>query len=62
MQYTLTRDELLKTASDIFTNVSAGVLKVRVNHTYPLSQAAQAHADLENRKTSGSVVLIPDGC
>jgi len=30
-----------------------------VNHTYPLSQAAQAHADLESRKTSGSVVLLP---
>ncbi|KAK6155891.1 hypothetical protein DH2020_010139 [Rehmannia glutinosa] len=61
MHYTVTRDELLQTASEVFTNVGAGVLRVRVNHTYPLSQAAQAHADLENRKTSGSVVLIPDG-
>jgi NADPH2:quinone reductase len=34
-------------------------LRVRVKHTYPLSQAAQAHADLESRKTTGSVVLIP---
>ncbi|KAG8381543.1 hypothetical protein BUALT_Bualt06G0132600 [Buddleja alternifolia] len=62
MQYTVTRDELLQTAGEVFANVAAGVLKVRVNHTYPLSQAAQAHADLESRKTSGSVVLIPDGC
>ncbi|KAL0400954.1 UNVERIFIED_CONTAM: Quinone oxidoreductase 1 [Sesamum latifolium] len=61
MHYTITRDELLQTASEVFTNLAAGVLKVRVNHTYPLSQAAQAHADLESRKTSGSVVLIPDG-
>ncbi|KAI5346832.1 hypothetical protein L3X38_014711 [Prunus dulcis] len=38
---------------------SSGVLRVQVNHTYPLSQAAQAHEDLENRKTSGSVVLLP---
>ncbi|KAL0317670.1 UNVERIFIED_CONTAM: Quinone oxidoreductase 1 [Sesamum angustifolium] len=59
--YTITRDELLQTASEVFINVAAGVLRVRVNHTYPLSQAAQAHTDLESRKTSGSVVLIPDG-
>ncbi|KAF9619276.1 hypothetical protein IFM89_006463 [Coptis chinensis] len=55
------RDELLKAAGELFTNVASGVLRVRVNHTYPLSQAAQAHVDLENRKTTGSVVLIPDG-
>ncbi|KAL0292995.1 UNVERIFIED_CONTAM: 2-haloacrylate reductase [Sesamum calycinum] len=61
IHYTSTRDELLQTALEVFTNVAAGVLRVRVNHTYPLSQAAQAHTDLESRKTSGSVVLIPDG-
>ncbi|CDP05357.1 unnamed protein product [Coffea canephora] len=60
MQYTSTRDELLETAGEVFANVASGVLRVRVNHTYPLSQAAQAHSDLESRKTSGSVVLIPD--
>ncbi|XP_044467824.1 quinone oxidoreductase 1-like isoform X1 [Mangifera indica] len=59
MQYTTTRDELLETAEEVFANVASGVLWVRVNHTYPLSQAAEAHADLESRKTSGSVVLIP---
>lgn len=59
MQYNTNRDELLETAGELFANVTSGVLKVRVNHTYPLSQAAQAHADLENRKTTGSVVLIP---
>ncbi|CAA0834550.1 GroES-like zinc-binding alcohol dehydrogenase family protein [Striga hermonthica] len=62
MQYTVTRDELLQTASEVFTNAGSGILRARVNHTYPLSQAAQAHEDLENRKTTGSVVLIPDGC
>ncbi|XP_043697505.1 quinone oxidoreductase-like isoform X1 [Telopea speciosissima] len=61
MQYTETRDELLKSAGEVFANVDSGVLRVRVNHKYPLAQAAQAHADLESRKTSGSVVLIPDG-
>ncbi|CAL9006663.1 unnamed protein product [Prunus brigantina] len=57
--YAATRDELLGMAGEVFGNVQSGVLRVRVNHTYPLSQAAQAHEDLENRKTSGSVVLIP---
>ncbi|XP_049413837.1 uncharacterized protein LOC125876659 [Solanum stenotomum] len=61
MHYTITRDELLATAGEVFANVASGVLRVRMNHTYPLSQVAQAHADLESRKTSGSVVLIPDG-
>ncbi|XP_024027226.1 uncharacterized protein LOC112093301 [Morus notabilis] len=57
--YNVTHDEILAAAKDVFANVASGVLRVRVNHTYPLSQAAQAHADLEGRKTTGSVVLIP---
>ncbi|XP_031503253.1 uncharacterized protein LOC116266249 [Nymphaea colorata] len=61
MQYTETRDELLEAAGEVFANVASGILRVHVNHTYPLSQAAQAHADLEARKTTGSIVLIPDG-
>lgn len=60
MHYTSTRDELLKSAGEVFANVDSGVLRIRVNHTYPLSEAARAHADLEARKTSGSIVLIPD--
>ncbi|KAI3815822.1 hypothetical protein L1987_15504 [Smallanthus sonchifolius] len=59
--YTAKRDELLETAGEVFANIATGVLRVRFNHKYPLSQAAQAHSDLENRKTTGSVVLIPDG-
>ncbi|KAL2558484.1 GroES-like zinc-binding alcohol dehydrogenase family protein [Forsythia ovata] len=59
MHYTVTRGELLETAGELFANVESGVLKAHVNHKYPLSQAAQAHADLESRKTSGSFVLIP---
>jgi NADPH2:quinone reductase len=59
--YTASRDELLEAAGEVFANIGSGVLRVRVNHKYPLSQAAQAHEDLESRKTSGSVVLIPDG-
>ncbi|KAL3834659.1 hypothetical protein ACJIZ3_009395 [Penstemon smallii] len=59
MQYNLTRDELLEAAGELFAKVELGQLRVRVNHTYPLSQAAQAHADIESRKISGFVVLIP---
>ncbi|XP_076923332.1 uncharacterized protein LOC143585429 [Bidens hawaiensis] len=61
VHYTAKRDELLETAGEVFENIASGVLRVRVNHKYPLSQAAQAHLDIENRKTTGSVVLIPDG-
>lgn len=59
--YTVTREELEEVSGAVLANVASGVLKIRVNHTYPLSQVAQAHADLEARKTTGSIVLIPDG-
>ena len=60
LHYTGTRDELLQSAGEVFANLASGVLRIRVNHTYPLSEAARAHADLEARKTSGSILLIPD--
>lgn len=60
-EYTVdNRQELLVAAEDVFASVAKGVLRVRINHKYPLSQATQAHAAMENRKTTGSVVLIPD--
>uniref|UniRef100_A0A0D9XMG5 Enoyl reductase (ER) domain-containing protein n=1 Tax=Leersia perrieri TaxID=77586 RepID=A0A0D9XMG5_9ORYZ len=57
--YTTTRDELLHAAGEVFAGIMAGVLHVRVNHVYPLHEAARAHAVLEARRTSGSVVLLP---
>jgi len=39
--------------------VSSGKIKIEINHSYPLREAAQAHRDVEARKTTGSVVLIP---
>ncbi|KAL9240371.1 hypothetical protein vseg_014598 [Gypsophila vaccaria] len=60
MHYTVTRDELLEAAGELFENVAKGILRVRVNHKFPLSQAAEAHIALEGRQTTGSVVLIPD--
>ena len=57
--YTLTREELLARAGDVLAAVDAGRLKVRMEHTYPLSEARQAHIDLEARKTTGKLLLIP---
>jgi NADPH2:quinone reductase len=57
--YIATRPELLATAKDLFAAVKSRKVKVRVDQTYALKDAAQAHADLEARKTTGSTVLIP---
>ncbi len=57
--YTASREDLVASSSDLFDVVSRGIVKINVNQTYPLSQTAQAHADLENRKTTGSTVLVP---
>jgi NADPH:quinone reductase len=57
--YTLTREELLGRASDLFGWIDQGKLKVRIGRTYPLDQAAQAHVDLNGRKTTGKVLLEP---
>jgi NADPH2:quinone reductase len=58
-QYTATREELLSRAGDVLRWVQSGSLKIRVDKTYHLAEAAQAHRDLEGRKTSGKILLIP---
>jgi len=57
--YIATRVELDLRAGDILRWVVEGKLKLRIEHTYPLSEAAQAHRDLEARKTTGKILLIP---
>ncbi|MBD0323321.1 MAG: quinone oxidoreductase [Aldersonia sp.] len=57
--FTRTREELLWRANDVFGAIADGTLKIRVGATYPLAEAAQAHKDLEGRKTTGSIVLLP---
>jgi len=57
--YILTRDELLARAEDVLKSVDAGTVKVRMEHTYPLSDARQAQLDLADRKTTGKLLLIP---
>ena len=57
--YTASRADLVETANDLFDMVKKGIVKINVNHTYALKDAAQAHRDLEARKTTGSIVLTP---
>ena len=60
VHHTATRQELETRASYVFEAITAGRLKLRIEHRYPLSQAQQAHRDLEGRKTTGKLVLLPD--
>jgi NADPH2:quinone reductase len=57
--YIATRPELEASASALFDMVSRGVVKIDINQRYPLAEAAQAHSDLEGRKTTGTTVLLP---
>jgi NADPH2:quinone reductase len=55
--YTATREDLLTAARELFEVVQKGAVKIQVNQTYPLRDAAKAHRDLQDRKTTGSTVL-----
>jgi NADPH2:quinone reductase len=57
--FTATRAELLARSGAVFSMIAGGKLKLRIAHTYPLGQAQQAHRDLEERKTTGKLLLIP---
>jgi len=59
MVYTHRREDLLAHALDLFDVVERGVVKIEVPQAYPLAEAFKAHQDLEDRKTSGSTILIP---
>ena len=57
--YTAKREDLVANAHDLFDVVTKGIVKIEVNHSYALKDAVQAHKDLESRKTTGSIVLMP---
>ncbi len=57
--YTAKREDLVKAAQDLFAVVKNKAVKISINQTYPLRNAAQAHIDLESRKTTGSTILLP---
>jgi NADPH:quinone reductase-like Zn-dependent oxidoreductase len=54
--------ELLDRAAEVFQAVVSGTLKLRMERTYSLGEAAQAHRDLESRKTTGKLLLLPSTC
>jgi NADPH2:quinone reductase len=60
MTYTAKREDLLAHARDLFAVVEKEVVKVAIRQTYPLSDAARAHRDLEGRRTTGSSILLPE--
>lgn len=57
--YIATSADLMARAGDVFNEVAAGTLKLTLEHIYPLTEAAQAHRDLEGRATTGKLLLIP---
>jgi NADPH2:quinone reductase len=57
--YIATRDDLVRRAGEVLGWIQKGELKLRIGATFPLAEAAQAHRDLEGRKTTGKVLLIP---
>jgi NADPH2:quinone reductase len=59
LDYTAKRQDLIKASSELFAAVKKDAIRISINQTYPLSEAAQAHRDLESRKTTGSTLLLP---
>lgn len=57
--YTAKREDLVSSAEDLFVVVAGGAVKLAINQRYALKDAAQAHRDLEARKTTGSTLLMP---
>jgi NADPH2:quinone reductase len=57
--YMLTRAELLRRAGEVFGWIESGRLELRIGATFPLADAARAHQDLEARRTTGKVLLLP---
>jgi NADPH2:quinone reductase len=57
--YIASREELTERAAAVFAAVADGTLQVRIGHRYPLDAARQAHADLEARRTTGKLLLLP---
>lgn len=59
MTYVAADRDLADTMTDLFDMVGSGKLNISINQRYPLSEAVQAHRDLEARKTTGSTILLP---
>ena len=59
MHHTAKREELEELGGELFAMVASGKVRIEVNQTYALRDAAQAHIDLEARRTTGSTILLP---
>ena len=59
VNYTATVADLAETANSLFDAVTSGKVKIEITGTYKLADAAKAHSDLEGRKTTGSIILVP---
>ena len=59
VNYIATREDLLWRAGDVFRWIQDGTLTIRIGASYPLADAAQAHRDLEGRKTTGKLLVVP---
>jgi NADPH2:quinone reductase len=57
--YTATREELERRANEVFGLLQSGKLKVNIQKTFPLAQAAEAHRIMEGRETVGKLILVP---
>jgi NADPH2:quinone reductase len=57
--YIASRADLELSSAALFDVVNRGVVKIQIGHRYPLKDAAQAHRDLQDRKTTGATILIP---
>src|ERR1700731_4473797 len=59
VNYIATREELVARSGAVFSMLATGKLKLRIEHTYPLAEVQRAHRDLEGRKTTGKLLLVP---
>jgi NADPH2:quinone reductase len=59
MTYTAKRTDLVAAAAELFEVVAKGAVKIEINQTYALKDAAEAHRALEGRRTTGSTILLP---
>jgi len=59
VNYIASREELMSRSGAVFAMISSGKMKLRIAHTYPLPEAQRAHRDLEGRKTTGKLLLLP---
>jgi NADPH2:quinone reductase len=59
LHHIASREDLEQRSGDVLGAIATGELKLRIEHVYPLKNAEQAHRDLEGRKTTGKLLLIP---